>query len=304
MNALRAAANVVTSKVGRQILLTQKHSPTIMFAAGAVGFVTTAVLASKATLKMDGILREAEEDRAKIEKAETEHSDKYSAEDADKDRKLSRVKLAIEVAKAYAPAIVVGAGTLALFTGAHVILQRRVVGLTAAYAAVDKAFKEYRARVVADLGADKDAEYRYDLVDKEIYHEDENGPTTKVVKAPSGGCDAGTGSMYAVLFDESNRNFKKDWGYNQTFLAAQQTWANNKLRADGHIFLNDVYRMLGLPDTKAGAVTGWIDGGDGDDTVIFNIFGPNGYEGDRFAEVNERAVWIDFNVDGVIYDKI
>jgi len=147
---------------------------------------------------------------------------------------------------------------------------------------------------------DKDTEYLYDLVDKEVYHEDEGGPTTKVIKTPSGKAS----SPYVVLFDESNRNFKKDWGYNQTFLAAQQTWANNKLRADGHIFLNDVYRMLGLPDTKAGAVTGWIDGGDGDDTVIFNIYGPDPVGGDMFAEGNERAVWIDFNVDGVIYDKI
>lgn len=300
MNALRAAANVVTSKVGRQILLTQKHSPTIMFTAGAVGFVATAVLASKATLKMDGILRAAEEDRAKIEKAETEHSDKYTAEDAAQDRKLSRVKLAIQVAKAYAPTVVVGVGTLALFTGAHIILQRRVVGLTAAYAAVDRAFKEYRQRVIADAGVEKDREYRYDMVDKEIAVEDEHGITTKVVKAPSGNGH----SMYAVVFDETNRNWKREWNYNSTFLAAQQTWANNKLKADGHVFLNDVYRMIGLPDTKAGAVTGWIDGGDGDDTIVFNIFGANGYMGDMFAEGNERSVWIDFNVDGVIYDKI
>ena len=300
MNALRAAANVVTSKVGRQILLTQKHSPTIMFAAGAVGFVATAVLASKATLKMDGILKEAENDRAKIEKAETEHSDKYTAEDAEQDRKLSRVKLAIEVAKAYAPTVVVGVGTLALFTGAHIILQRRVVGLTAAYAAVDKAFKEYRQRVVADVGVEKDAQYRYEIVDKEIAVDDETGTHVETVKVvgPNGM------SMYAICFDEHNQRWKSDWDYNQTFLAAQQTWANNKLRADGHIFLNDVYRMLGLPDTKAGAVTGWVDGGDGDDIVIFNIFGPDRMMGDMFVQGNERSVWIDFNVDGVIYDKI
>lgn len=300
MSALRAISNAVTSKVGRQILLTQKHSPTIMLVGGAVGFAATVVLASKATLKMDGILKEAEADRAKIERVEAEHPEKYTAEDAAQDRKLSRVKLAIEVAKAYAPAVIVGGVSLALFTGAHMILTKRLAGVTALAAGLDKAFKEYRARVVADQGADKDAEYLYDMVDKEVYHEDEGGPTTKVIKAPSGK----GGSPYVVLFDEHNRNFKKDWGYNQTFLAAQQTWANNKLRADGHIFLNDVYRMLGLPDTKAGAVTGWIDGGDGDDTVIFNIFGPNAYMGDQFVEGNERAVWIDFNVDGVIYDKI
>lgn len=300
MSALRAISNAVTSKVGRQILLTQKHSPTIMLVGGAVGFAATVVMASKATLKLDGILKEAEHDRARIERAETEHPEKYSADDAAQDRKLSRVKLCIEVAKAYGPSVIVGVGSLALFTGAHIILTKRLAGVTALAAGLDKAFKEYRARVVADQGADKDAEYLYDLVDKEVYHEDEGGPTTKVIKTPSGKAS----SPYVVLFDEHNRNFKKDWGYNQTFLAAQQTWANNKLRADGHIFLNDVYRMLGLPDTKAGAVTGWIDGGDGDDTVIFNIFGPDPVGGDMFAEGNERAVWIDFNVDGVIYDKI
>jgi hypothetical protein len=300
MSALRAISNAVTSKVGRQILLTQKHSPTIMLVGGAVGFAATVVMASKATLKLDAILDEAKADQDKIERAETEHSDKYTAEDAAQDRKLSRVKLSIEVAKAYAPAVIVGGISLALFTGAHMILTKRLAGVTAAYAAVDKAFKEYRQRVIADAGADKDAEYRYDLVDKEIAVEDEHGITTKTIKAPSGNAE----SMYAVLFDENNRNFKKDWGYNQTFLAAQQTWANNKLRADGHIFLNDVYRMLGLPDTKAGAMTGWVDGGDGDDTVIFNVFGPNAYMGDQFVEGNERAVWIDFNVDGVILDQI
>jgi len=300
MNALRALSNAVTSKVGRQILLTQKHSPTLMLAAGAVGFVATTVLASKATLKMDGILKEAEADRAKIEKAETEHPEKYTAEDAAQDRKLSKVKLAIEVTKAYAPAVAVGLGTLSLFVGAHVILTKRVAGLTAAYAAVDKAFKEYRARVVADLGEEKDREYRYDIVDKEIAVEDETGAHTKTIKTPSGKAH----SMYAICFDRENRNWKGDWGYNQSFLAAQQTWANNKLRADGHIFLNDVYRMLGMPDTPAGAVTGWVDGGDGDDTVIFNIFGPDPVGGDLFTQGNERSVWIDFNVDGVIYDKI
>lgn len=300
MNALRAISNAVTSKVGRQILITQKHSPTLMFAAGAVGVVATAVLASKATLKMDGILKEAEADRAKIEKAETEHSDKYTAEDAEQDRKLSRVKLAIEVAKAYAPAALVGIATIGLLTGSHVILKKRNAGLAAAYKAVDQAFKQYRQRVIADLGEDKDQEYRYNLVEAEIAVEDEHGVDVKIGKkiGPNGM------SMYAVCFDEHNRNWQRDWNYNSTFLASRQTWANNKLRADGHIFLNDIYRMLGMPDTPAGAVTGWVDGGDGDDTVIFNIFGPDRMMGDMFVQGNERSVWIDFNVDGVIYDKI
>lgn len=292
--------NVVTAKVGRQILLTQKHSPTLMLAAGTVGFVATAVLASRATLKMDAILKEAEENKAKIAKAEAEHPDKYTEEDAKNDLKLSRIKLAVEVAKAYAPTVIVGGVTLGLFIGAHLVLTKRLAGVTAAYAAVDKAFKQYRQRVIADLGEDKDQEYRYDLVDTEIAVEDEHGVTTKPAKkvGPNGM------SMYAALFDSTNVNWKSDWSYNQTFLAAQQTWANNKLKADGHIFLNDVRRMLGLEDTREGAVVGWIDGGDGDDTVIFNIFGPDRVMGDMFVQGTEKSVWIDFNVDGVIWDKI
>jgi len=292
--------NVLTSAVGRQILVAQKNSPTLMLVGGAAGFVATVVLASKATLKMDGILREAEEDRAKIEKAEAEHPEKYTAEDAAQDRKLSKVKLAVEVAKAWGPTVVVGVGTLGLFVGAHMVLTKRVAGLTAAYAAVDKAFKEYRQRVIADVGEEKEREYRYDIIEKEIAVEDETGvhPEIKKVIGPKGM------SMYAVCFDRQNRNWKPDWQYNRMFLAAQQTWANNKLKADGHIFLNDVRRMIGLPDVPEGQVVGWVDGGNGDDTVVFDIYGPDHIGGELFAEGNERSVWIDFNVDGVVYDMI
>lgn len=292
--------NVVTSKVGRQLLVMQKHSPTLMVATGAVGVIAGTVLACRATLKMDAILREAEEDKAKIEKAQALKTEKYTEDDAKNDLKLSRVKLAISIAREYAPAVLVGGGGLALLVGAHLIVTKRLAGVTAAYAAVDKAFKQYRQNVIADQGEAKDQEYRYNLVDTEIAVEDEHGVTTKPAKkiGPNGM------SMYAKCFDETNVNWQRDWTYNSTFLAAQQTWANNKLKADGHLFLNDVYRMLGLPDTPEGAVTGWIDGGDGDDTVIFNVFGPDRMMGDLFVQGNERSVWIDFNVDGVIWDKI
>lgn len=298
LNFLPAA---VTSKVARQLLVAQKHSPVLMFGTGAVGVVATVVLACRATLKVDDVLKQGEHDKAKIEAASDLPDEKYNEADKQQDLKLSRVKIAIGVAKLYAPAVVIGVASLALLTGSHVILTKRNAGLTAAYAALDKMFNSYRARVVADVGPEKDQEYRYDLVDKEIAVEDETGSYTKTVKVP--GPDGR--SQYAVCFEKgSSHNWKPEHMYNQMFLSAQQTWANNKLRADGHLFLNDVYRMLGFPDTPAGAVTGWIDGGDGDSTVDFGVFRYDTDMGNMFVNGNERAVWIDPNVDGIIYDKI
>jgi len=291
----------VTSKVGRQLLIAQKHSPVMMMTTGVVGVVAAGVLACRATLKVDEILKEAEHDKVKIEAASALPDEKYNEADKQQDLKVSRIKVAIAVAKNYAPAIAIGVVSLALITGSHVILTRRNAGLTAAYAALDQMFKGYRSRVIADVGEEKDQEYRYDLVDKEIAVEDETGSYTKTVKVPG----ANGRSDYAVCFEKgSTHNWKPEHMYNQMFLSAQQTWANNKLAADGHLFLNDVYRMLGFPDTPAGAVTGWIDGGDGDSVVDFGVFRYDKEMGNMFVNGNERSIWIDPNVDGVIYDKI
>src|SRR5690606_29583949 len=108
------------------------------------------------------------------------------------------------------------------------------------YAALDKMFKGYRARVVADLGEDKDQEYYFDKIDKEIYVEDVNGGRTEIVQVngPGGRSD------YARCFEKGNLRWQPDFGYNSMFIATQQTWANNQLKSKGHLFLNDVYRAL------------------------------------------------------------
>src|SRR5690606_10202999 len=121
----------------------------------------------RATLKVEGVLKEAEKIRDQIESASEKHADKYSDEDKQQDLKVSRVQVAIGIAKLYAPAVLVGAAGLGLMIGSNVVLTKRNAGLTAAYAALDKMFKGYRARVVADAGEEKDREYLYDLVDKE-----------------------------------------------------------------------------------------------------------------------------------------
>jgi hypothetical protein len=291
--SLKAISNKITSKVGRQILITQKHSPALLFGAGAIGFVATAVLASRATLKMDEVLKEAEENRKTAETLD--HAD-YSEQDRKKDLSLVRVKTALKVAKLYAPAVTVGVVTLGCLTGSHLILSRRNVALTAAYAAVEKGFKEYRERVVAAYGEEQDTEFRFGSHEVEIAVDTDEGPVVKTVSKLDQ-----RGSIYARLFDEYNPNWSKEWGYNRMFLRSQQNYANDLLKVRGHVFLNEVHDMLGMDHTSAGAVVGWVLG-NGDNEIDFGIAGT--FEGQRFINGDERSVLLDFNVDGVVYDLI
>jgi len=302
--SLTAIKNKVTSGIGRQVLVGQKHSPTLLFVAGSVGLVATVVLASRATLKMDEVLREAEEKDVKIDAALDLESDEYTEEDAKQDGILVRTQTALKIAKLYAPAVVVGAATIAAFTGSHVILNRRNVALTAAYGAVDKAFREYRGRVINEFGKDKDREFRFGVVKREMAVDTNDGVAVKTVKVvdPEFAKESGGRSMYAVIFDESNRNWNPDWRYNSMFLRSQQDYANDRLRRDGFLFLNDVYQALGFERTAFGQLVGWVLG-NGDDLVDFGLM-DNGYETTLFINGDERSTWLDFNVDGMVLELI
>jgi hypothetical protein len=293
---LTAIKNMVTSKLGRQVLTVQKHSPTILFTAGVVGIVATVVLASRATLRLTEVIEEAEEDLYNIK---TMDSKRYSDDDRRKDTIIVYSRTAMKIAKLYGLPTIIGVASIAALTGSHVILNRRNVALTAAYAALDRGFREYRQRVKDQLGEEKEAEFRYCLADSEIVEETKNGPVVKTVKRA--GPDSA--SIYAKYFDEGSPSWNPQAGYNMMFLRAQQAYANNMLQARGHLFLNEVYEMLGLKHTSAGAVVGWVKG-HGDDYVDFGIFDGSNTGMRDFVNGWNKSILLDFNVDGVIYDLI
>lgn len=319
---LKAIRNRASSKAGRQILIARKHSPTVLFGVGVAGVIATAVLASRATLKMDEVLREAEDMRSKIEAAKafsdnTEAGQKiygkdfvsgeiYTEQDEINDAKLLKIKTALKIAKLYAPAAVCGVLTIASLTGSHVIISRRNVGLTAAYAALDKGFREYRSRVVNELGVDKDQEFRYGVIEKQIAVDTDSGTDVKTVRVLDLDSMNKSGSMYSRFFDELNsENYDRRPGYNQLFLSAQEKYANNLLNARGYLFLNEVLSMLGMKQCPEGQIVGWLKGSEtGDGYVDFGIFNNNSYMGMQFVTGNEKSVLLDFNVDGPMYDKI
>lgn len=295
---LEPLKNAVTSKVGRQIISAKKNSPTIFFVGGVVGVVGATVLACKATLKLEDVLDEQEvvEDTIK-------HFDnpKYSEEDRAKDLFKTKVKTAGKVAKLYAPAATVGLISVAALTGSHVALNRRNAAIMAAYSALDKGFNEYRDRVREELGEEKDLEFRHgsETILETVIGEDEKAKTVEHTVAPPG-----MPSIYARYFDEASKNWQRQADYNNLFLNSQQNYANDLLRSRGHIFLNEVYDMLGLPRSKAGAVVGWVMSKNGDNFVDFGVFDADNPRARRFVNRDERSILLDFNVDGVIYDLI
>lgn len=300
--SLTAIKNKVTSKVGRQILVTQKHSPTLLFGVGVVGVVATIVLASRATLKMEEVLSEAEENEKKFEEIAEDHPKKYTDEDRKNDSKINKVRTAGKIVKLYAPAAAVGLVSIGAFTGSHVILSRRNAAVTAAYAALDKGFRQYRERVVSEYGPEKDQEFRFETVEKEMAVDTDEGTAVKTVKTIS---EKNRGSIYSRFFDESSSNWSPIKHQNQFFVQAQQNYANDLLNARGHVFLNEVYDMLGLERSPEGQVVGWVKG-NGDGYIDFGVFrkGAEMFEAQRFVNGDERSVLLDFNVDGVVYNLI
>ena len=290
--------NAITSKVGRQILSTRKHSPVILFAAGTAGIIATVVVASRATLKLDEVLAVAEKD---LELVRTMEHPRYTEDDRKQDTIKIKIRTAGQIAKLYAPAAFLGMASIAALTGSHVILNRRNAGLMAAYAALDKGWREYRARVVGEYGEEKDREFRYGFEEREIVEETKTGPVTKRIKRV--GIEGA--SIYARYFDEGSPNWDKRSGYNLMFLRSIQAQMNNKLHAEGYVFLNEVYEALGIKRTSEGQQVGWVlDGGNSDNYIDFGCFDGSKQEFRDFVNGWNSTILLDFNVDGVIYDKI
>jgi len=300
---LAAMRDVVTSKFARQVLITQKHSPKILFVAGVVGVVSTTVLACRATLKVSDILEEHEKHVGFI--SEEAGTEQISHEEANKQIGKVKVKTAVTIAKGYLPAVGLGIVSIAALTGSQVILTRRNGALMAGYAALDKAYREYRQRVATEFGDEVDRKFAFGAEDVDIEEKTAEGNT--IVSKGSEINGRFGGSPYAVIFDEQSKFFTKMPGGNRDFLMMRMNWANERLRAKGHLFLNEVYDMLDLPRTKAGQVVGWVYDKDkqvGDDYVSFGVFDGDPEFVDAFLDGHEKYVVLDFNVAGPIYDLI
>jgi Family of unknown function (DUF6353) len=293
------------SQLGIRVLAQSKlylhqNGPTILTGVGVVGFGVTVVLAVKASRRGIEEMDNIKDDLGTVEKREikdepdTPEADRYTQSDRAKDYSTIIVNGTKTLAVIYGPAIIAGGISLTCFLTAHGMLRKQNAQLVAAYAALDVAFKAYRRRVAEEIGEDKEREvfWRGNHSRSEL---DEEGRPCVIneygVNMPS---------PYARFFDESCREWNKTPEYNLFFLRTQQQYANDLLQARGHLFLNEVYDMLGMERSQVGQLVGWKMNEGGDNCVDFGIYEIADEVSRAFVNGHERVIQLDFNVDGVI----
>ena len=273
-----------------------KHAPEICTVGGTVSIVGGEVLACWGTLKAKDVLEEDIPDDV-----------------PDDVKRKFALKKGAKVFGYYSPAVIATGLGIVLIGQGHHIQHERLLGAMAAYSAVNASFSEYRRRVVASEGPSADIKYYYGehLKKTDIYDEAEDGKKPKKHKEEVVFRDKMSGSPYAAIFDDVSPDWTKNREQNLYFLKCQCVAANMKLQRQGYLFLNDVLAMIGLPYKPEGQFVGWIDEayeGSGDGIIDFGIdYAYLEEELDRAQEEGrnpEPSLWLDFNVDGEIWDKI
>jgi hypothetical protein len=308
--------NAASRMAHKLVFETKKKSPAILIVGGVLLGATCVVTACKASRKLDKVLEETKDDvdaiHAAVESSKLidpvvdESIVPYTEKDAKRDLAKAYTKCAGKLVKLYAGPVCIGVlGTASILTGAN-ILHSRNLALAAAYTSVSETFNRYSKNVIERFGEDTDRELRYDIKAKEIIetitNEDGSEVTTATVVEEANVLECDTDKF----FDEFNIFYTDSAELNLNFLLLQQSLATEKLVRNGHLFLNDVYEMVGIKPTVAGQSIGWIydkKNPVGDNYVDFGLGNPNSRSTRLFVNGHENAVLLHFNHDGNILNK-
>lgn len=285
-----------TRWLGRLSLKLSQASPTVLVGVGIIGVGVTAVLASRATLRYAGdqSVRDA---IVSIEDAKEAGTNRDVA--------FAMVDLSVNTARIYGPAIIAGVATVLAIAGGHNIMVKRNAALVTAYSVLDSAYRRYRDAIESEFGADKEREIferlsrsRHEIT---VTDQDGNSSQTTVELAES------KVSPYARYYDEFAPAWQDRHEANITFLCQMENGINSKLIRNGHVFLNEVYDLLGIPRSEAGQIVGWVyDKERGDAFIDFGIFDKADPQKRLWVnssnQTTAQGILLDFNVDGPITD--
>lgn len=283
----------------------RKISPELALGTGIVcgiGAVVVAVIQAK---KVTAAIEETHKELDDIQKAQ-ENAGEDSTDESEV-RKMSWKaynKMVWKIAKAMAPAIGLEVASIALFLLSHGVLKKRYLNTTAAYAALNEAFRGYRGRVKEAMGEEAEKVLMAGgKAEKGIEVEDDEGNVSKK-----------TGSNLVIQEHKNspyefdfNRHTSQLWSpdpdYSEVFLRNQQNYFNDLLQARGHVFLNEVLDGLGMKRTPAGAICGWVKGA-GDNYIDFGYMDTFIRDYKIDSDLCRKNIHLDFNVDGQIWDMI
>ncbi len=290
----------------------------ILLVGGIAAGIGTVITASRATLKAKDIVEEHKTNKRFIDEA-IELDPGYNCSTTHKrDKLINNIGTVANIAKVYAPSVVLGATSIACLVGEHCVMQTKinnleksVASLSAAYIAVDTAFKAYRKRVVAKYGEEEDRRLRYDITEETKEYTDEKGKKKKEKYEKINDLSPNDTSKFfdatcaSFLFQDPMK-YKPDWDANLEFLQGIENWANQVLSVNGYLFLNDVYEALGIPITDAGQVNGWVLDEDDPDNlkkkISFGIYKPTNHMILNGGD-DDLGILLEFNIDGVIIGK-
>ena len=200
------------------------NSPTIMTTVGVAGTVTTAVLASRASVKAYKILE--------VNDLEVTTMDLRTNK--------TKAKEALNLTwKCYIPPVVVGGITVASIIMANRVGTKRAAAVAAAYTISEKAFEDYREKVVETLGEHKEQVIRDQVAEAQVR---KDAPSLVISSGKVLCRDAYSGRY----FESTMEDLKK-----------AQNDLNYKVLNYGYASLNDYYDLLGLAATDVGEEMGW-----------------------------------------------
>lgn len=280
----------------RGLLLGKKYAPEILLTVGVGGVLTAGVLGAKQTLKLEPVIDRTNEKLDTLRALATAEDDNVERYSHDKTRIY--INAGAEVVKIYSGPVLLATASVGCILASHGIMRRRNAGLLAIVGVLETSIANYRERVVEKYGEEEDAEFAsgYRLVERK----NEESGETEVVRV----LDPKAPKPYARIF---GRNTSRIWDptpeYNVITINAQQVFANQKLQAVGHVFLNEIYDSLGLEHSREGALVGWVKG-QGDDYIDFGAGDMDNIRTGAYLDGTEGHIYLDFNVDGVIWDKI
>lgn len=295
--------NVIKNIGCRAYLKLRKASPELALAGGILCGLGAIVAGCVASRKVTDIIDKTEYDLDNIEQQIADET--ITEKEAKKESFYIYRHAAWEFTKLYAPTAGLTMASIGLILTSHGILNKRYVGLSAAYSALDGAFKDYRKRVANILGEDAEKVLNNGgKVEKSIkvIDEDDNVATK-------------SGSNIVIQnhknspyeFDFNRFTAKGVWepsaDYIEMRLRNTQNYFNELLNARGHVFLNEILDELGMARTPAGAVCGWVKGA-GDDYIDFGYQESFKRDYNTDSDLCVKNVHLNFNCDGSIWDMI
>jgi len=315
--------NKVTQFIGKTMLRAKKASPEVCVVSGIIcGGAAIVMVGVKTWKKKDTLKKDYDSIKAVSITEKTDENGEKSIEKipykelVEDDKKLLwsyRKTFAGDIIKTYWIPTVLGIGSVGLIWGGRTMLRRELSAVTSAYALLMESYKQYRQRVIDDVGIEKDQEYMHGIKMVDAVDEETGEVSKRAIVDREKSI-----SQYARWYNEGefdpesgvwlwrNGMWKDNPLMNYNNLTCLQNAANDQLRADGYLFLNDVYKMLCIPPSREGQIVGWtLDGGDG--YVDFGVFPSKKRPKEKILPVNRLFLdgksanaLLDFNVDGPI----